>query len=221
MSWATSSSMISLYTTTMQARRESGFPMKPWSEPRLALNTARRGWWHSSAQLSRSCGGRQVVPPETGRGRIQPSRIGRRRVCSRWAHVASSFGGRPDDGSGAYELSDRSVRRTALEAENQPNSQGVGQSLKRFNARLVATALDTGDRRMAGTDSPGQLLLGDPQSSAMPDDQPGKFLELGKALLLSAVGSALTRTPGSRLRGRRADGTLPRHASSFCLARKS
>lgn len=91
----------------------------------------------------------------------------------------------PDDGSGADELPDRPVRRTALEAENQPNSQGVGQSLKRLDARLVAAALDAGDRRVAGTHALSQLLLGDPESGAMPDDQPGKFLELNKTLLLA------------------------------------
>ncbi len=122
----------------------------------------------------------------------------------------------PDCGLGAHEFPSRSVRRPALEAENKPNLQCVGQSLERFHARLVATALDTGDRRVAGADALSQLLLGDPQSGAMPDHQPGKFLELGKTFLFSAVGSALTRTPGSRLGGRGADGTLPRHASSFC-----
>jgi hypothetical protein len=66
----------------------------------------------------------------------------------------------PDCGLGAHEFPSRSVRRPALEAENKPNLQCVGQSLERFHARLVATALDTGDRRVAGADALSQLLLG-------------------------------------------------------------
>jgi hypothetical protein len=49
----------------------------------------------------------------------------------------------------------------------------------------VLAALDAGDRRVAGTHALSQLLLGDPESGAMPDDQPGKFLELNKTLLLA------------------------------------
>src|SRR5437879_4675281 len=76
--------------------------------------------------------------------------------------------------SSADELSGRALSGPTLEAENEPNLQGVGQSLKRLHARLVTAALDAGDRGVTGTHAPSQLFLGDAEGGAMPDHQPGQ-----------------------------------------------
>src|SRR5713226_1190186 len=129
---------------------------------------------------------------------LQASQAGSRDFCRRIDRSLSE--------SRAHQFSHRSFPRPALEAQNKPESEGVGKPLEGLNARLVPAALDSRDRGVTGTDSPGQLLLGDAETGAVLDHQPGKLLELREALLLATVGRASLCAPRPRVRDRRSDG---------------
>jgi hypothetical protein len=86
-----------------------------------------------------------------------------------------------------------------LEAEHKANAQGFGDSLERPDTRLVATALQPGDSRVAGPDPLSQLLLGDSPGGPVFDHEPGQLLELSQAPLFSTIGVAPASPSSPRL----------------------
>lgn len=71
--------------------------------------------------------------------------------------------------SGAYELSLRTIGGSALEPHDQSHPERGGHPLKRGDAGLMASALQTVGRRITGPDATGQFLLGQAQSASVQD----------------------------------------------------
>ena len=101
--------------------------------------------------------------------------------------------------SGADELAGRPLARSALEPQDEPEPQSVGQPLQRIHAGLAPAALDAGDGGVTGPHPSGQLFLGQAQSGTMLDHQAGELLEGSQTLLLGTV--SRTRLAAAALEG--------------------
>lgn len=95
----------------------------------------------------------------------------------------------------AYQLSHWSVRWPALKSKHEADAERVGHPLERFDTRLVTAALETRDSRVARPDAASQLLLEDPESRSMADDEASHVFERGQTLLVTFDGRYAMRPP--------------------------
>ena len=68
------------------------------------------------------------------------------------------------------EFAYRVVGRTVLETHDEAHLERRGESLQRLDRSAVLAAFDTGDRRVTGAHSCGELFLGELEVDAAADD---------------------------------------------------
>jgi hypothetical protein len=82
-----------------------------------------------------------------------------------------------------------------LVTDHQLRAQGLEDTPESTHIRRVPAILDARDRRLAGTDPPGELSLRETEDRASVDYQLGDPVVLADARAFCSVGSTSRRTP--------------------------
>ena len=103
------------------------------------------------------------------------------------------------------KLADRSLLRSAFEANDEAQVERPSQSLQGRDAGSVPAALDAGDGGMARVHPGSEFSLGQAQPHAVSDHQARNVLEWSKALLFDPIGRASGSAAPPTFSGERSD----------------